>query len=172
MDLAEAAHEVALDAQPEPSVSEIYGSDLGPGSGAGAEFEEVHGWQNPEDTKIPGGLPEPTLWRVLIMPVQPRRKSKGGIILVDATQDSEAHLTYLGKIVALGPIAGKKDEFRDALSKTPEVYHWDFKVGDWVMFGRHGGQRIEFKGVKLVMIADDEIMAKLPNGPEGYRIYI
>lgn len=124
---------------------------------------ETEAFVNNEDVQIPDGAPSPQLWRLLVAPVRPRRETKGGIILADETLDAQDILTYIGRVVALGPLVGKKPEWPEG--------SYDIKVGDWVVFGRHGGQRFEFKGVKLLLIDDDAIMAKAA-GPDGFRTYV
>lgn len=141
-------------------------------------------WLNDQDVEIPKGLPEPTLWRVLVMPVQPRRKSRGthgvSIALPDTTQDSEGYLNYIGRVLKLGPLAGKNEKFENpewravkdspALSSRTPQYLWGVKEGDWVIYGRYAGQRMEYEGVKLVMTNDDEIIGTIAD-PSGFRIY-
>jgi co-chaperonin GroES (HSP10) len=127
-------------------------------------------WANDEEIELPKDLPQPTLWRVLVVPVQPRRMSRGGIALPSQASDAEGYLNYIGRIAALGPLAGKNEKFRVPGSAL-EQYAWDFQVGDWVVYGRYAGQRMEKQGVKLVLVNDDEILAKV-QGPEGYRIYV
>ena len=133
-------------------------------------------WGNPEDTKAPEGLPEPTLWRVIVMPVQPPAMSKGGIALTYLSTDAESHLQVIGRLVALGPVAFKSDKFaagpvdreRIALGQTVEGAP---KLGDWVLYPKYSGSRLVFKGTKLVLMNDDEIQA-VTSGPEGFRIYL
>lgn len=158
-------------------------------------------WLNDQDVTVPEGLPVPTLWRVLVMPVQPRRKSRGthgvSIALPDTTQDSEGYLNYIGKVLKLGPLAGRNEKFEnpewrgdpseqgrraEALDRFAEQarfgetlprvprYVWTVKEGDWVIYGRYAGQRMEYEGVKLVMTNDDEIIGTIAD-PSGFRIY-
>ena len=118
---------------------------------------------NTDDTEIDLGAIrkaiKPLLWRVLICPVQPRKLSKGGIALPDAVQDGEEHLNYIGRVVSLGPLAGDKWAGK-----------WAVKEGDCVVYGRYAGQRMEWKGVKLVEVNDDEILAVV-DSIESFRIY-
>lgn len=123
---------------------------------------------------------KPLLWRVLICPVQPRKLSKGGIALPDAVQDGEEHLNYIGRVVSLGPLAGKSAKFEnpewegpyspDIRARMPSQYLWSVKEGDIVVYGRYAGQRMEWKGVKLVEVNDDEILAVV-DSIESFRIY-
>lgn len=134
------------------------------------------GWLNPEDAEIPADLPQPRMWRVLVLPVQPKRVSRGGILLPTEAQDNEAHLQVIGKVAAMGPLA-----FR-SFKHCADV--WDClrvvvglrvrnapKVGDWVGYSRYAGDRMEYKSVRLVVMNDDTLLLDL-TGPEGFRIYI
>lgn len=123
------------------------------------------GFLNNEDVAVPADLPRPLLWRCIVMPVQPKRMSAGGIALPEAAQDAELHLQYTGKLVAVGPLAGKNERF-----KSGDDYLWDAKVGDWVVYGRYAGQKVEFRGVRYLIMNDDEILG-VADGPDGFRIY-
>ncbi len=121
------------------------------------------GWSN-EDTDLPEGfeidLPKPTFWRILVAPTRPKEVSKGGIVLAVANQEAQEILNFIGKVVALGPMAGKHER----LGGTGTEASPDFpKVGDYVAFGRYAGQKLSFKGTKLLLINDDEILAVVPN---------
>lgn len=118
---------------------------------------------NAEDVNIPEGMPQPMLWRILVAPVRPKRMSRGGIELVPESVDNQEHLTNVCKVMAMGAMAGKKDTWPEGA--------WDIKVGDWVVIGQYAGQRFEFQGVKLILLNDDEVLAKAES-PEGFRIYI
>lgn len=142
--------------------------------------EDIGGWLNPEDLQIPAGMPQPQLWRMLVAPIQPRRQSKGGIHLPDAAVDNQEFLTNVGKVIACGAMVGRKPEWlrwpRWAgvpvlgwFARPQQLY--EIKVGDWVVFGQYAGMRFEFKGVKAILLNDDEVLAKA-EGPEGFRIYI
>lgn len=117
------------------------------------------------------------MWRLLICPMQPRKKSAGGIALPDDVQDAEQHLQYIGKVIAIGPLAGKNErflppEFRDVnMAKAGALpFHWPYQEGDWVMYGRYAGMRMEYMGMKLLVVNDDELLGKIPS-PEGFKIY-
>ena len=45
------------------------------------------------------------------------------------------------------------------------------KAGDWVIFQRHAGLRIEYCGLKFFMCDDDAVLA-LIDSPEGYKAYV
>ncbi len=137
------------------------------------------------DMEVPEDAPEAFLWRLLIMPAQPRAMSKGGIALPNKVMEAEEHLNYIGKVVGIGPLAGKSEKFanpawtewRDNTSVEPPPrpepprYLWDIKVGDWVIYGRYTGQKCWFKGAKMIFVNDDEILGKAKAGPVGFKVY-
>lgn len=153
--------------------------------GAGEDFQmqDQHGFFNNEDQKIPEGHPLPMLWKVLLMPVQPASMSKGThgvkLHLPSQTQDNDGYLNYIGRVAAIGPLAGKSERYlnpqylANQIPGAPAIprWLWDVKPGDWVCYGRYAGQRIEYQGVKFILANDDEILAKI-SGPDGYRAYI
>lgn len=145
-------------------------------------------WGNAEEVKMPAKLPEVALWRVMVMPVVPRKMSRGEhgtrIHIPDQARDNDRALNYIGRIVGIGPLAGKKEDFKNPdLGRTQNgrnkraepvdspVYLWDFKLGDWIIYGRYAGQRMEYEGVRFLIVNDDEILAKVP-GPDGFRMYV
>jgi len=103
------------------------------------------------DDTIAEKLPKPTGWRVLILPYLGAEKSKGGIILADATREREQLATVCGYVLATGP-----DAYGDTV-KFPEG-PW-CKQGDWVIFARYAGSRLKIDGGDLRLLNDDEILA-------------
>jgi co-chaperonin GroES (HSP10) len=110
-----------------------------------------------KDSKLSQKLPRPTGYRMLILPFAPAEKTKGGIYLAKQTVDRERLTTVVGYVVALGP-----DAYKDRL-KFPEGA-W-CQEGDWVIFGRYAGARIQIDGGDLRLLNDDEILA-LIDDPE------
>lgn len=143
---------------------------------AGIDGNHDDNWENLEDTKVPedlqadlnSGAASVLYWRALIMPVRPQKKSRGGILLVEESRENAQYLTYIGKIVALGPLWCKGANFQgDDENKLADPA---LKPGDWVLYGRHAGQRVEYKGVKFLLVNDDDKLMKI-RSPEGWRIY-
>ena len=129
------------------------------------------GWSN-KDTEFPAGfwdeLPRPKYWRLLVAPMRPKEVSKGGIVLVQENQDAQDILNFLGKIIAIGPMAGKHERLGgDGVNVAPDFP----KVGDWVGFGKYCGQKIRYKGVKLLLLNDDELLVDVPN-PETLQVSV
>ena len=104
-----------------------------------------------EDTSLQAKLPTPTGYRILILPFVPGKVTRGGIHLAKQTVDKERLATVVGYVVRLGPDAYKDDR------KFPEG-PW-CQEGDWIIFGRYAGARIQIEGGDLRLLNDDEILA-------------
>jgi len=102
-------------------------------------------------------LPNPTGYRMLILPFPPPEKTKGGIMLAKQTLDKERIATVVGLVVRKGPDAySDPDKFPDG--------SW-CEEGDWVIFGRYAGARFNIDGGDMRLLNDDEILATV-NNPE------
>lgn len=113
-------------------------------------------WITDEDVKLnKKDLPALPAYHVLLRPVSVRAKTKGGIYLPDKVKDDVAYLTTIGKVLKLGEIA-----YKDT-TKFPNG-PW-CSEGDYVCYGKHTGQKFVFKGVKLLLVYDDQIIMKLDN---------
>ena len=110
-----------------------------------------------EDSSLQEKLHVPTGYRILILPFVPGKVTRGGIHLAKQTVDKERLATVVGYVVKLGPDAYKDDR------KFPEG-PW-CQEGDWVIFGRYAGARIQIEGGDLRLLNDDEILAVI-NDPE------
>lgn len=134
--------------------------------------EDQAGWVNPEKMNIPKNLPKMALWRVMVCPMQPLNESRGThgkkIVLPSQTLDNQQYLGFIGKLVGVGPLAGLAERYKHP--KTG-VFSWDFRVGDLVIYGRYGGQRLEIDGIKLLILNDDELMATVKT-IKGIRAYV
>lgn len=120
-------------------------------------------WINSDDVEIPDDLPQPIYWRILVMPVKPKKVSRGGIVMPDMVQSNEEWLNYIGKVVAMGGCAGKSSRF-EGEGNLP-------KVGDWIIYGKYAGQKVTHKGVKLLFINDDEVLGVVTN-PDALKVYV
>jgi chaperonin GroES len=86
--------------------------------------------------------------RVLVLRVQEKQKTSGGIIIPDTAKEKPQE----GKVVALGPGKTGDDGKRTAL---------DIKVGDRVLFGKYAGTEIKVDGVEHVFMREDDILGVL-----------
>lgn len=107
--------------------------------------------------------PRPIFWRVLVQPNVAKPMSKGGIALPDDTRDSQDILNYIGRIIDMGSLAYQHARLQGEVNMP--------KVGDWVIYGRYAGQVLSYKGTKLLMINDDEVLGIAPD-PEALKIYV
>tara|TARA_R100001377_G_scaffold62990_1_gene38706 strand:+ start:166 stop:579 length:414 start_codon:yes stop_codon:yes gene_type:complete len=106
-------------------------------------------------------LPIPMNWKVLVQPNQVKMKTAGGILLPETSKDNEEYLTAHGTVCALGDLA-----YRDR--DTGERWKSGVlpKNGDRVTYGKYAGQKIVVKGVKFLLLNDDELTSILPDGVE------
>ena len=110
-------------------------------------------WISNEDISNPDVLPDLPGYHILVRPVSIKEKTKGGILIPDSTKDDMAYLTTVGKVLGLGDLAYEdKDKFPKGA--------W-CKVGDYVCYGKHAGQKIKYKGVRLILLFDDQVIMKV-----------
>ena len=102
-------------------------------------------------------LPEPTGWRILVLPFKMKQKTKGGIHLAETTLERQQVESQVGLVMAMGPQCYKDKE------RYPEG-PW-CKEKDWVMFARYAGSRIKIDGGEMRLLNDDEVLATI-DSPE------
>jgi chaperonin GroES len=116
--------------------------------------EEVDGYERLK-TKEATKLPAPTGWRMLILPFKMKEKTKGGLYLGQDTLERQQVGSTCGLVLAMGPDCyGDKEKF----SEGP----W-CKKGDWVIFARYAGSRIQIDGGEVRLLNDDEVLATIDN---------
>ena len=106
-------------------------------------------WNTNEETPDPEVLPVVPGYHLLIRPVSVKQETKGGIILPDSTKEDIAYLTTVGKVLVIGDDA-YMDE--DKFPNGP----W-CEAGNYVCYGKHTGQKFFYKGIKLLLLYDDQI---------------
>ena len=104
-----------------------------------------------EITNEKNKLPQPTGWRILVLPFRMDEKSKGGVLFSNETIDKQQVASQCGNILAMGPQCYTDKE------RYPEG-PW-CKVGDWVIFARYAGSRIQIEGGEVRLLNEDEILA-------------
>ena len=102
-------------------------------------------------------LPQPTGWRMLVLPFKMKDKTKGGVILAEDTLERQQVASQVGLVMAMGPQCYKDKE------RYPEG-PW-CKEKDWVMFARYAGSRIKIEGGEMRLLNDDEVLATI-DSPE------
>ena len=106
-------------------------------------------------TKESTKLPQPTGWRILVLPFKMGEKTKGGILMGQDTLEKQQVASQCGNVLAMGPDCYRD---KDRYKQGP----W-CKVGDWVMFARYAGSRIKIEGGEVRLLNDDEILATIKN---------
>ena len=99
-------------------------------------------------------MPQPTGWRILVLPYAGKAKTKGGIILANETVNREALATVVAYVVKMGPQC-YNDKAR--YGETP----W-CEEKQWVLIGRYSGSRFKLEdGAEVRIINDDEVIATI-----------
>jgi len=112
--------------------------------------------QEKEDSKTSlEKLPNPTGWRLLVMPFKVKEETKGGIIIAQETLDRARVATQVGYVLKMGDLCYQDKE---KFSTGP----W-CKEKDWVIFARYAGSRMEIEGGEIRMLNDDEILGTIDN---------
>ena len=110
-------------------------------------------WISDDDTIDPDILPELPGYHVLVRPISIKEKTKGGIILPGSVKDDISYLTTVGRVLKIGNLAYKDKE------KFPNGA-W-CKEDDYICYGKHAGQKLFYKGIKLLLLFDDQIIMKV-----------
>jgi len=86
--------------------------------------------------------------RVLVVGVEGKEKTSGGIIIPDTAKEKPQE----GKVIAVGP--GKWDE-------NGKRIPLDVKKGDRVLFGKYASNEIKIDGVEHLIMREDDILGIL-----------
>jgi len=114
---------------------------------------------NPENIKdVKDQLPEPSGYRLLVLPFTPKEKTKGGIIMAQESLEKLRIATNCGYVLKVGPLAYYDKE------KFP-TGPW-CKKGEWIIFARYAGSRLPIEGGEVRLLNDDEVLGTIGN-PEA-----
>jgi co-chaperonin GroES (HSP10) len=100
-------------------------------------------------------LPQPTGWRVLVMPYQGKAKTSSGLYIPDEVRERESVATVVAYVLKKGPLA-YKDPDKFGKNEAP----W-CEEGQWVCIGRYSGSRFKIEGGEVRIINDDEVIATI-----------
>ena len=104
------------------------------------------------DLSVLQRLPQPTGYRMLVIPYYVPEKVNG-IIIPDKTRDRESFASVVAYVVKIGPDAYKdKDKFPSGAWCSEK---------DWVLMGRYAGNKFKVDGLELRIINDDNIIASI-----------
>ena len=98
-------------------------------------------------------IPTPVGYRMLVRPWSGKKKTKGGIILSDETNDKIAMTTVVGLVVKMGDLCYQD---KDKFPTGPWV-----KEGQFVIYGRYSGSRFQTKYGEHRILNDDEIIGTI-----------
>ncbi len=85
--------------------------------------------------------------RVVVRRIEEKESIKGGIIIPDSAKEKQ----HEGEVIAVG--AGKREK--------GERVPLDVKPGDRVLFGKYSGTEIKIDDEELLILREEEILAKL-----------
>src|SRR5207245_10274784 len=85
--------------------------------------------------------------RVVVRRIEEKESIKGGIMIPDSTREKQQE----GEVIAVG--AGRREK--------GERVPLDVKAGDRVLFGKYSGTEIKIEDEELLILKEDEILAKL-----------
>ena len=106
------------------------------------------------DKSLKERLPNPTGWRILVMPYQGKTTTDGGIFIPDEIRQREQLATVVAYVLKVGPLAYKDP------AKFDDADPW-CKEGEWVCIGRYAGSRFKIDGGEIRIINDDEVIATI-----------
>ena len=116
------------------------------------------------DKKILERMPQPTGYRMVVIPYKGKTTTEGGIQLLKETVDREALATVVALVLKMGPLCyNDKEKFGD----TP----WS-EEQQWVLIGRYAGARMKLEdGEEIRIINDDEVIGTIldPNDIVSYK---
>jgi len=105
------------------------------------------------DASLIERMPQPTGWRMLILPYRGKETTDSGIILSSKTLDDSQIQTVVGYVVKQGPLCYKDKE------KFPDGPWCEEK--QWIIFPRYAGSRFRIEGGEVRILNDDEVLATI-----------
>ena len=118
------------------------------------EKQDKEATEKPSQTNL-DKLPDPTGWRILVMPFQVKEETKGGIIIAQETLDRARAAVQVGYVLKKGPLCYADKE------RYPTGAWCEEK--DWVIFARYAGSRMQIEGGEIRLLNDDEILGTVDN---------
>ena len=105
------------------------------------------------DKSMMDRMPNPSGWRLLILPYRGKAKTEGGIYIPNKILDEDQVQTVVGYVLKQGPLA-----YADT-DKFPNGPWCEEK--NWVVFARYAGSRFRIEGGEVRILNDDEILATI-----------
>jgi chaperonin GroES len=89
---------------------------------------------------------KPLADRILVKPLEPEEKTKGGIIIPDNAKEKPQK----GEVVAVGP--GK-------IADNGQKIVMELKKGDKVLYGKYSGTEVTVDGEELLIVRESDVLA-------------
>ena len=93
--------------------------------------------------------------RIIVRRVEEKDIQVNGIFIPDNAKEKPME----GEIIAVGP--GKREK--------GELHPLDVKVGDRVLFGKYSGTEIKIEDEELLILREEEILAKLSGAAKAAK---
>lgn len=117
---------------------------------------------------------EPLGSRVLCQIRTPKKKTAGGIIIIDEVRETDHYNTQVAKVIACGPVAFHN---RSTLERWPEG-HWA-APGEFVRVPKYGGDRWSMKvpgdedtEVIFAIFNDLDLIGKVSGDPLAMKAFL
>jgi len=94
--------------------------------------------------------------RLIVERVEESGQVKGGILIPDSAREKPQR----GKVIAVGK--GKRLE-------NGKVVALDVKAGDYILFGKYGGNEITVDGCDYLILREDEVLAVLESAKSSRK---
>lgn len=118
------------------------------------------------DMPIPEGLPDPGLWRLILMPIRQRVKTKGKILLADETLDTQNWTHALWKVCKVGPFVYRGPAYQGFSPEELEANRP--KVGELYLVDPKAPRRFNYKKVLFIVVNDDQLWGRVePENIDG-----
>ena len=106
------------------------------------------------DESVLDRMPQPTGWKILVLPYRGKGVTKGGILLTKESQDREQLATVVAYVVKCGPLWYSGEKYGAPWCSEKQ----------WVLIGRYAGARFKLDdGAEVRIINDDEVIATISN---------
>lgn len=111
------------------------------------------------DCPIPEGLPDPGLWRLILMPIRQRLRSKGDIIYPDETIDTQNWTHCLWKVCKVGPFVYRGPAYNGFSQEELDAHRP--KVGELHLVDPKAPRRFDYRGILMIVVNDDQLWGRV-----------
>ena len=108
-------------------------------------------------------VPQPTGWRLVVLPYRGVAKTKGGVLLTDKAVEEQQLASVCALVLKVGP-----DAYQDK-EKFPNG-PW-CKEGQFIMYGRYVGNRFQTKYGEHRILNDDEIIGTIKDPKDILHLF-